>query len=192
MTSSLLSHHDQVIQYARSIIDQHPVYLDTETTGLSSQDEIIEFSIIDHDGSLLFSRLMKPTQPIPAQARLIHGISDADVAAEKTWPLLWSEIRAILYGRVIAAYNSPFDLQLMQQTHRRYGLPWRDNFNFVDVMSIFSSFRGVRDPVRGGMRMFKLADAASFLNISIHKTHRATADTLLTRAILHSIAGLPY
>jgi len=56
MTSSLLSHHDQVIQYARSIIDQHPVYLDTETTGLSSQDEIIEFSIIDHDGSLLFSR----------------------------------------------------------------------------------------------------------------------------------------
>lgn len=192
MTSSLLSHHDQVIQYARSIIDQHPVYLDTETTGLSSQDEIIEFSIIDHDGSLLFSRLMKPTQPIPAQARLIHGISDADVAAEKTWPLLWSEIRAILYGRVIAAYNSPFDLQLMQQTHRRYGLPWRDNFNFVDVMSIFSSFRGVRDPVRGGMRMFKLADAASFLNISIHETHRATADTLLTRAVLHSIAGLPY
>ncbi len=192
MNPTPLSHHDQVVQYARSLIDQHPVYLDTETTGLSSQDEVIELSIIDYDGSVLFSRLFKPTQPIPAQARLIHGISDADVAAEKTWPLLWSEIRAILYGRVIAAYNSPFDLQMMQQTHRKYGLPWRETFNYVDVMSIFSSYRGVRDPVRGGLRNFKLADAASFLNISIHETHRASADALLTRAILHAIGGLPY
>lgn len=190
MNPSTSSHHEEVIRFAKEMADQHPVYLDTETTGLTSTDEVIELTIIEHDGSLLFSRLFKPTQSIPRQAQLIHHISDSMVAAEKSWPLYWMEIRNILYGRVIAAYNAPFDLQMIQQTHRRFGLPWRENFNFLDVMRLYSDYRAERDPFRSGFRNFKLADAATSLKIPIQETHRAAADALLTRAILHSIAGI--
>lgn len=191
MNSIYQSQQEQVIRYAKEVIEQKPVYLDTETTGLSSNDEVIELTIVDHDGSLLFSRLFRPLQPIPRQAQLIHHITDQMVAAEKPWPWYWTEIRNLLYGRVIAAYNAPFDQQMLQQTHRKHGFAWRDKFNFLDIMQLYSQFRGLRDPIRGGLRLFKLEEAARSLEIPIHETHRAESDAMLTRAILLKIAGIP-
>ena len=36
------------------------VYLDTETTGVTADDEIVELTIIDDDGKPLINTLMKP------------------------------------------------------------------------------------------------------------------------------------
>lgn len=192
MISSIPHHNEQVIQFAREKINQRPVYIDTETTGLNRSDEIVEISIIDHDGSILLSKLVKPSQPIPRQAQAIHGITDAMVTSEKAWPTLWPEIRNILYGRVIAAYNAPFDRQMMEQSHARYRLPWRENLEFLDVLPIFSEFRGDWDAFRRSYRFFKLEQAGQFFSIPLPNAHRSTADALLTRAVLHSIAGISY
>jgi DNA polymerase III epsilon subunit-like protein len=62
----------------------------------------------------------------------------------------------------------------------------------VDVLKFFSEFRGEYDPVRGSYRYFKLEEAGRYFNIPLPNAHRSTADALLTRAVLHSIAGLPY
>ncbi|HHQ4784521.1 TPA: hypothetical protein ACSPZU_004090, partial [Aeromonas veronii] len=41
--------------------------LDTETTGLDDQAEIVEISIIDQLGKVVFDSLVKPQKPIPAE-----------------------------------------------------------------------------------------------------------------------------
>lgn len=74
----------RAIEVARQVCAAKPVYLDTETTGLGSTDEIIEISIIDDDGSTLLETLVKPSQPIPADSTRVHGITDADVQGERT------------------------------------------------------------------------------------------------------------
>lgn len=107
--TTLSPHQSHIIQLARDKIDLKPLYLDTETTGISKSDEIVEISIIEHDGTELFTKLVKPSQPIPREAERIHGISNTRVASAQAWPILWPQIRPILYGRVIAAYNAPFD-----------------------------------------------------------------------------------
>lgn len=180
------------IALARNLIEQKPVYLDTETTGLNRDDEIVEISIIDYDGKTLFTSLVKPSKSIPADAQRIHHISDADVGSAPAWPILWPSIRSILYGRTIAAYNTSFDLRMMQQSHSRYNLTWRESLRSVDVLAIFSDFRGVWDPMRRSMKFFKLEEAGFFFNISLLNAHRSEADALLVRAVLHSIAGEPY
>ena len=190
--TTLSPHHSHIIQLARDKIDLKPLYLDTETTGISKSDEIVEISIIEHDGTELFTKLVKPSQPIPREAERIHGISNTRVASAQAWPILWPQIRPILYGRVIAAYNAPFDLRMMEQSHQRYRLPWRENLEFLDVLQLFSEFRGEWDPVRSSYRFFKLAEAGRFFNISLPNAHRSSADALLTRAVLHAIAGIPY
>ncbi len=177
---------------ARQWVSEKPVYIDTETTGLEKTDEIVEISIVDHDGSLLFSSLVKPSRPIPSEAQRIHGISDKMVATSQSWPILWPTLRNYLYGRTIAAYNAPFDLRMMEQSHARYRLPWRENLKLVDVLPLFSDFRGIWNPARGSMKYFKLEDAGQFFNITLPNAHRSTADSILTRAVLHCIAGLPY
>lgn len=183
---------EEIAQIARQKIAQKPIYLDTETTGLTRSDEIVEISVIDYDGSVLFSQLIKPSQPIPKEAERIHGITNAMVASSQSWPLVWMQLRPIVYGRLIGVYNQEFDSRMMVQSHQRYRLPWREKLEFVDVLKLFSEFRGEYDPVHSSYRLFKLAEAGQFFNISLPNAHRSTADALLTRAVLHSIAGLPH
>lgn len=180
------------VELARSIISQKPVYLDTETTGIERDDEIVEIAIVDWDGQVIHESYVRPSRPIPAQATRIHGIKDADVQTAKPWPVLWQSIRNLLVGRLLATYNSDFDLRMMQQSQARYRMPWRETFNAVDIMKIYADYKGVWDSSRKSMRYFKLEEAGSFFSIDIPNAHRASADTLLARAVLHSIAELPY
>jgi DNA polymerase III subunit epsilon len=177
---------------ATKAVASKPIYIDTETTGLEKTDEIVEISIIDWDGSILLQSLVKPIGQIPAAATKVHGIENVDVLKAPAWPILWPRVRSVLFRRVIAAYNAPFDLRMMQQTHTRYRLPWRDTFEWLDVMALYARYRGVWDSYRKSMRFFSLEDAGNSFAINLKNTHRATADSLLTRAVLHSMAGEPY
>lgn len=189
---ALTPRQEQIAAKVREIIAQKPVYIDTETTGLTRADEIIEFSIIDHDGTELYTNLVKPTQSIPKEATRIHGITDRMVETAQAWPIQWPHIRAILFDRLVAAYNVEFDSRMMEQSYQKYNLPWRERLDFVDVLKLFADFRGEYDSFRGAYRYFKLAEAGRYFNISLPNAHRSTADALLTRAVLHAIAGLPY
>ncbi len=189
---NVTSSREKAMLLAQAMIAEKPVYIDTETTGLRQSDEVVEISIVDFDGTILLSSLVKPTQPIPVDAQYIHGISNEMVKTAPMWPVLWPQIREIFHGRVIAAYNAPFDLKMMQQSHSRYKLPWRESLKLVDVLLIYSDYKGIWDPVRRSMRYFKLQEAGSSFNIPLPNAHRSTADALLTRAVLHSIAGIEY
>jgi DNA polymerase-3 subunit epsilon len=181
----------RAITTARSVIEKRPIYLDTETTGLNASDEIIEISIVDDDGSVLFESLVKPSQPIPAGASRVNGISDADVQSARTWPVIWPEVRSVLFGRVIVMYNQEFDMRMMAQSHARYRLPWRERFTTFDLLRLYAEFRGEWDPRRRSYRYFSLDAAGKQCGISLPNAHRATADTLLTRALLQYIASQP-
>ncbi len=182
----------QAVQLARDVVASQPVYIDTETTGLEKTDEVVEISVIDWDGSVLISSLVKPVQPIPPAASRIHGISNEMVHNCQLWPLLWPQVRPMLAGRVIAGYNIDFDLRMMQQSHARYRLPWREVFSTVDVLKIYSKYRSEGFTSTRTMRFYRLEEAGRALGIPLPNAHRSTADALLTRAVLHAIAGLPY
>ena len=180
------------IETAQAVIKNNPVYLDTETTGLGPSDEIIEISIIADDGSVLLETLVKPSQPIPAGATAIHGITDEEVKSARSWPIVWPEVRAALFGRMVVIYNAEFDLRLLQQSHARYRLPWKDRFNSFDMLKLYSEYNGEWDPKRRAYRFISLDAAGKQCGIALPNAHRSTADTLLTRALLHHLAGIEY
>lgn len=99
------------------------VILDTETTGLSGADEIIQIGILGSDGSVLFDSLVRPTRPIPPSATLIHGITDEDVADSPSYPEIFERVRNILSGKTVIIYNADYDLRLLRQTGAKYRLP---------------------------------------------------------------------
>lgn len=192
MVASSQTSREKAILTAQAMIEKHPVYIDTETTGLDRDAEVVEISIVDSGGSLLFSSLVKPLTPIPADVQRIHGITNAMVASAPAWPVIWPRVRSFLFGRVVGAYNAPFDLKMMQQSHTRYRLPWRETLNMLDILPLYSDFQSVWDPGRRSMKYFKLEEAGAYFKIPLPNAHRSAADALLTRAVLHSIAGQPY
>jgi DNA polymerase III subunit epsilon len=178
----------EVAKYVQQKLQERPVYLDTETTGLEKGDEIVEISIIDDEGCILFDSLIRPSQKIPASSTRIHGITDEMVKTVRPWPLMWQEIRSVLSGRLVVIYNADFDLRLMQQSHTRYKMPWRESINAECAMKLYAKYRNNWDPQRRSYRFISLEDARKQCSLTLPNAHRATADALLARAVFRYMA----
>jgi DNA polymerase III subunit epsilon len=183
-----LSPRKSAILKAREKVAIHPIYLDTETTGLKSTDEIIEISVIDDDGKVVYESLVRPTQPISPDAMAVHGITNQDVQKAPPWPVIWPTLRTYLFCCEIGIYNAEFDIRMMQQSHARYRLPWKENLKSFDIMNLYALYKGEWDNVRRSYRYHSLAKAGKECQIDIPNAHRAATDTLLARALLHFMA----
>lgn len=188
MPVSLSYSKREVAEFARQKRLEKPVYLDTETTGLERNDEIVEIAIVDEDGSCLFDSLVRPSKPIPAAAMRVNHITNEMVKTARPWPILWPQIRGILAGRLIVIYNAEFDLRMMQQSHALYRLPWRENLNSLCAMKLYAQYRGEWDPSRRAYRNYKLDEARVHCGLQLPNSHRALADAQLARALFHFIA----
>ena len=181
----------QAIQIARDRIGLNPLYLDTETTGVGPDAELVEICIIGSASQVLFSSLIKPTRLIPSDATQIHGITNAMIRTAPTWLEIWPEVAAILDNQLVGVYNADFDLRLIKQTLSKYRLSWysKPNVQFFCIMKLYAQFRGDWNPVYREYRWHSLEKAGQFSNITLPNSHRACDDTLLAREILHFIAS---
>jgi DNA polymerase-3 subunit epsilon len=162
------------------------VVLDTETTGLYG--EIIELSIVDINGNVLFDKLLRPKCKIEEGAMAVHGITEAMVAGARTFAEEWREIQEALAGRVLIAYNVGFDRERLEHTAKVHGVPlpaleWRC------LMMKYAAFWGA--PSRYGDAAWqKLGDACAQQGVIFEQAHRSLGDALATAALIRRLAEL--
>jgi DNA polymerase III subunit epsilon len=175
---------------AKALLSSHPVFLDTETTGMGPQAEVIEICIIDTDGSVLLESLLKPTVPISLEAQKVHGLSEADLRDAPTFAALLPEITRVLEGRHVVIYNAAYDIPIMLQSALAHGLDGNIITNSHCAMLLYAEFVGYWDDFRGGYRWHKLINAARRCGIVLPpRLHRARADAEITRQLLLHMAG---
>lgn len=179
-------------QQAQQWLRDNVLILDTETTGLGDDAEIVEITIIDTAGKVLLDNLVKPSKTIPAEAAAIHGITDAMVMNAPEWESIFPQIDALISGRTVVAYNSVYDARLLDQTlaihdvwpEIKNGLP-----DFQCAMRAYAEFYGqISD--RGGYKWQKLTAAAEQQGVVIEGTpHRALSDCLTTLGVIKAMAA---
>lgn len=95
--------------------------IDTETTGLNPEtDRVVEIAKIDWiDGEIGYplSQLIDPGMPIPAMAKSIHHIIEADVAG---MPSLEVALPAFLGADIAAAHFADFDRKFLPPDFAKY------------------------------------------------------------------------
>jgi len=182
---------NRAISIAQEKLKLLPVYLDTETTGLDRNAEILEICIVNHDDQVLYQSLVKPTSSIPSDVTRIHGITNAMVKDAPNWLRVWPEAQDLLLGKHVGVYNAEFDMRMIQQTNARYGLATGTSAfsNFFCIMKLFAQYYGDWDRARGSYRWQSLDFAGKHCGIPISNSHRAIDDTRLARAVLHFIAN---
>ena len=96
------------------------VILDTETTGIQSTDEVIELGIVASDGTVLFDELFRPTVRMSDEAAKVTGISQEMLDAKLPMSAYRDQIKSLLEGKTIFAYNTAFDREKMIHTAGLY------------------------------------------------------------------------
>jgi DNA polymerase-3 subunit epsilon len=179
----------EAIQEAQRLLQAHPVYLDTETTGTGPNAEVIEVGVVDSEGELLYSSLVRPRGVIEPDAMRVHNIAPEQVAGAPGWTEVWPRLRAVLEGKQVGAYNSDFDLRLIKQSLTRAWIRWDlEDHSFFCIMKLYARFAGEWDSKRGSYRWHSLDMAGRQAGIPLGNAHRAVDDAQLARALLKYMA----
>jgi DNA polymerase III epsilon subunit-like protein len=156
---------------------------DFETTGPNPrvcepvQVAVVHCDLGDTEPQVVFNALIQPGIPIPEGAQAVHGISDAMVADAPTFQEVLPDLLKAFEGRVLCAFNLPFDWQILARGVARQGgtaadLPFGalDPFIWAKVAQRFKKGK-------------KLVDVAGRFGIEVD-AHDAAGDALATALVL--------
>lgn len=187
------------LQISRQVcawLEANALILDTETTGLGDDAEVVELAVIDCAGAVLLDTLVRPSGLVPAEASAIHGITDAMLADAPTWSEIHDRFCDLVEGRQVVIYSREFDARVISQTARRYGLQAPKCFDLVleqssvhCAMQTYAEFCGGWSEEKGRYRWQKLSTAALQQDVKIENAHRALGDCLMTLGVVWAMAN---
>ena len=186
----------QISRQVCAWLDANALILDTETTGLDADAEVVELAVIDCAGTVLLDTLVRPSGPVPAEAAAIHGITDAMLAAAPTWSEIHARFCDLVEGRQVVIYNHEFDVRVINQTARRYGLQAPQGFDLVlepgsihCAMQAYAGFYGAWNEEKKSYRWQKLSAAAAQQGVTVTNAHSALGDCLMTLGVVRAMAS---
>jgi DNA polymerase III subunit epsilon len=176
-------------------VDYPIAFIDTETTGRdSAADRLVEVGVVlGHKGQVTERRswLINPGRPIPKETSAIHGITDDQVANEKSFAEVANEIVEVLRGAIPAAYNAAFDRGFLLAELERAGV------RPTDAPPAMRREVDWIDPLTFARELYKdqqsrsLGDMAARLGIEMVRAHRATDDAEAALQVLYTFAKDP-
>jgi len=153
---------DAAIEWARLVLaDPNVVILDTETTGLGGNDQIIQISIMGMNGSEILNEMIQPTVPINPDAQRVHGISRKMLEDKPFFPDIYPRIVEATYQKDVIIYNAEFDVRMLRQSCEAFrdncvppGIVWETEFDCA--MINYAQFCGEWNDYRGSFRWQRL------------------------------------
>ncbi len=123
--------------------------LNVETTGREEQDQVLQITITDHKGNLLFNRFCQPSVSIQKQASDHHHMTK-DIFTRATlmgnqsvttWQDIYPEVVKHLSDRTVYAFNVTFDAQMVLNTCKAFNLDtdWMKTCHWVNMKLYMNS-----------------------------------------------------
>lgn len=176
-------------------VDYPIAFIDTETTGRDAQaDRLVEVGIVLGLKGRVTDRqswLINPGRPIPKETSAIHGITDDQVANEKSFAQVALEIVDTLRNAIPAAYNAAFDRGFLLAELERAGVrptsappAMRRDVDWIDPLTF------ARELYKD-QQSRSLGDMAARLGIEMVRAHRATDDAEAALQVLYTFAKDP-
>jgi len=164
------------------------VVLDTETTGLH-EPELVTVAVVSAAGEVLIDERVRPGKRIEADASRITGITDAMLVDCQEFPVIYPRLLGALTGSRVVIYNAAYDLKVLANTCRRYGLlsPTVDAWC---AMEWYAALHGEWDPRRQAYRWQRLSVAAERFGVPELEAHSALGDCRTTLGVLHAALQL--
>lgn len=170
---------DTVQNLSYEIQNQTYVVYDFETTGIdSSKDEIIEIGalkIVNGVFSEVFSTLVKPKIPIPAEASKVNRITDDMVANCYSIEQVIRDFYLFCKDCQMVGYNNRmFDSLFLTKAGKLVGIDF-DNEQIDAFVLAKEKLKGLKN--------YKLATVSKYLDVNLIDAHRALNDVIATAEV---------
>jgi DNA polymerase-3 subunit epsilon len=170
---------------AQALLHTDFIIIDTETTGFSKTDQVIQFSALSRH-ALLLNVLIKPSVEISAESILVHGIDQEAVENAVIFPDIYPAILSLFKKespenmiKTIIAYNADFDIRLINQTAAAYGLPLLPERNVACAMKMYAEYYGEMNAKTKSYKWQKLEGG----------DHSAAGDCIATLNLIKQMAN---
>lgn len=158
------------------------IYYDTETTGVSTKNDlIVEIAAYDPVNNLTFNELVNPGVPIPPQSSAIHHITDDMVAQKPSFEKVGQDFIEFCEGDVvlIAHNNDGFDEPLLKNEFNRHGIESPD-WKFLDTLKWARRYRP--DLPRHSLQVLR-----ETYGFPANNAHRALDDVITLERVFRSM-----
>ena len=182
--ADILKAHANASTWARFLLARDPdswVILDTETTGLGPQAEVVQIGVINGRGDVLMDNvLVRPKGRIEPDAARIHHITEEMVANAPSFLDVLPQLRDVVRDKLLVIYNAEYDLRLLIQSAKAHGsMPYLPHGGYDCAMLRYAEWVGKWNDYHGSFRWQKLAGG----------DHSALGDCIATLAVIEKMAG---
>ena len=158
------------------------IFLDTETTGLSPEnDKIVEIACVETSGLIptkrVFHKIINPKKKVSEEAFKVHGFSDDFLSTKPTFSQISDEFLSFIKEKKIIIHNAPFDLNFLDNELLRINKPKIQNTEIIDSLEVArKKFPGSSNSLDSLCKRFGI-------NLSKRTKHNALLDCELLREV---------
>lgn len=180
------------IHSAAMLLKMNPLVIDTETTALGEEAEVVEVAICDIWGNVIFQSLSRPTGNCDPEAMAVNKITPEMLANAPEWADIMGAVYKIINRRAITGWHVEFDARMLRQSCAKAGHEsYQRHIQFIDMKAPYEVFNGRISERTGKLALVSLSKAAEQQGITVpENAHRAAADVQMTAAIIRKMAGL--
>ncbi len=159
------------------------VIIDTETTGIDEDDEVVELAVVSMDGEVLYHSYYYPEKEIcPAASAVNHLTKEGLEGNPKLDDTEWEKIKKAIDGKPIMGHNIGFDKGKIIVTMAKTGANVIDanvvfdEDNLIDTIKIAKTYI----PHSTGKGFYKLDNLTTLIGITRPEQHDAADDCRMT------------
>lgn len=165
--------------YSNEVLNGSYVVYDFETTGIDPiNDEIIEIGalkIVNGEFREVFTTLVKPTKPIPAEATKVNKITNDMVKNCYSISQVLPDFYLFCKGCQMVGYNSvAFDYLFLDKVSKAVNIKF-DNGQLDVFLMAKQKLKGLSN--------YKLSSVAKYLEVPLIDAHRALNDVIATAEV---------
>ena len=159
------------------------IFLDTETTGLSTKDNhrIVEIACIETDDFLptkkIFHKIINPERDVPKEAFEVHGYSTEFLKNKEIFSKIADEFLQFIKDKKIIIHNASFDLGFLNHELKLSKKDEIKKDNIIDSLEVArNKFPGTSNSLDALCRRFNI-------DLSRRVKHNALLDCELLREV---------